>query len=193
MLKPATLLAALADLTRWLNAERIPGAIIGGVAASILGRPRTTRDVDALVLLDDGDWSDVVATAAAHGIVPRIDDAIEFAGRTRVLLLRHAPSGTDLDLSIGGLAFERELIARARTVTIGGTPIALATPEDLVIMKMLARRSRDLGDVEAVLDVQADLDVARIREWLREFSAALDTPEIHEDFERLLSRRRRVR
>ena len=57
----APLLAALGDLSAWLLAKKVPGAVIGGVAASLLGRPRLTRDVDAMVLLDEGKWEDFLA------------------------------------------------------------------------------------------------------------------------------------
>ena len=40
---PATLLAALSDLMKWLDATNIPSVVIGGVAASVLGRPRLTQ------------------------------------------------------------------------------------------------------------------------------------------------------
>jgi hypothetical protein len=50
---PVSLLAALADLAKWLESAQIPAVIIGGVASSFLGRPRLTRDVDALAILPD--------------------------------------------------------------------------------------------------------------------------------------------
>jgi hypothetical protein len=43
----APLLAALEDLVGWFKGREVPGVVIGGVAASVLGRPRMTRDVDA--------------------------------------------------------------------------------------------------------------------------------------------------
>jgi hypothetical protein len=51
---PASLLSALLDVMRWLDAAHAPSMVIGGVAASVLGRPRLTqpdmlRDFDALV------------------------------------------------------------------------------------------------------------------------------------------------
>jgi hypothetical protein len=56
----APVVAALRDLARWLRTTRAPGAIIGGVASSRLGRPRFTRDVDARVLVDEDAWPDFV-------------------------------------------------------------------------------------------------------------------------------------
>jgi len=41
----APLLAVLADLIAWLKAEEVAGVVIGGLAASLLGRPRLTRAV----------------------------------------------------------------------------------------------------------------------------------------------------
>jgi hypothetical protein len=54
---PATLRAALADMVKWLDVTKMPAMIIGGVAASILGRPRLTQDVDALAILPEADWA----------------------------------------------------------------------------------------------------------------------------------------
>ena len=41
------------DFVKWIKTEKVHGVIIGGVAASILGRPRVTRDVDSLVIIDE--------------------------------------------------------------------------------------------------------------------------------------------
>ena len=49
---PASLQAALADLAKWLEVAHI-SMIIGGVAASALGRPRLTQDIDALAIVPD--------------------------------------------------------------------------------------------------------------------------------------------
>jgi len=62
--------------------------IIGGVAASVLGRPRLTQDVDALAILAESDCAEAVRVAAQYNIVPRIDDVLRFAERTRVNVLR---------------------------------------------------------------------------------------------------------
>ena len=102
---PASLLAALTDLVNWLDAALVPSMVIGGVAASVLGQPRLTQDVDALALLPEADWARVIGAAARHGIVARIDNALEFAGRSRVLLMRHVDSSIDIDLTFGSLSF----------------------------------------------------------------------------------------
>jgi hypothetical protein len=184
----APLLAALGDLSAWLLAKKVPGAVIGGVAASLLGRPRLTRDVDAMVLLDEGKWADFLAAGEQFGFKPRLSDAIAFARKARVLLVRHEPSGIDVDVAFGNLPFEEEAIAKAAWTAVGGIRIPLPAPEDLIIMKAVAHRPRDLSDIESLLDAHAKLDIKRIERWVREFSGALDMPEIVRDMESLLSR-----
>lgn len=87
---------AIAALQAWFDGERVASLFIGGIAVSLVGRPRTTKDVDAVVWLPDHTrWGAFVQAAKRHGIVPRIPDPVGFALGSRVLLLRHAPSGVD--------------------------------------------------------------------------------------------------
>lgn len=184
-----TLESAVAALLGWFQAERLKGIIIGGVAASLLGRPRATRDVDALVWMEDlNDWARLVASSRPHGIEPRIDDPVGFAERARVLLLRHAPSGVDIDVALGALPFEEEAVARAIHEKLGAHRIPVPHPDDLVIMKAIAHRPRDVADIEAVLEAHPEIDRARVRAYVEEFAKLLDTPELLIDLDAVMKR-----
>ena len=178
----------LAALMRWFSHESFRGAVIGGVAASLRGKPRFTKDIDAVVL--DVDAERLLKSAAAFGFLPRIADAIEFARSTHVLLLRYQPGGIDIDISLGLLPFEVEVFERSTWIDAGGVRLLVASAEDLVIMKAVARRARDIMDIENIIEVTVNLDVERIRYWVREFSSVLEMPEIHEDLEKMLKRRK---
>lgn len=84
--------------------------------------------------------------------------------------------------------FENELILRAREVTIGVLKIRIASPEDLIITKAVAHRPRDIADIEAILNLEPGVDVARIRFWVSQFAEALEMPELSDDLEKLLRR-----
>ena len=185
------LLEALRDLVKWLQTERVRGVVIGGVAASLRGRPRVTRDVDAMVVLDREAWEKFLAAGARFGFVPRRSDALAFANETRVLLIHHKTSGIDVDISFVSLAFEEEVIDRSVWIDIGDVHLPLPTSEDLIILKAVAHRPRDLADIESVLDVHPKLNLRRVRRWVREFSTALEMPEILDDLETILARRRK--
>jgi hypothetical protein len=181
--------APLPDLMRWWEAQHAPGIVIGGLAVALLGRPRVTRDVDGMVLLAEDHWPAFLEAGRAFGFLPRLPDALAFAHEARVLLLRHQPTGIDVDVSLGGLAFEEEVISRAQPVQVAGVSVPLPTPEDLVVMKAVAHRDRDLLDIEGLLAAHPNFEARRVRRWVRAFADALEMPEIYDDLDRLLGRR----
>ena len=185
---PATLLAALADLVKWLDVTKMPSMIIGGVAASILGQPRLTQDVDALAILPEADWGNAVSTAASHGILPRIENPLDFARRSRVLLMRHAASGINIDLTFGGLSFEQTAIDHSEIHDIGGLHVRLPRVEDLLIMKAIARRPKDLQDMEGLLAAHPEADIAAVRQWVLEFATAMSMSDMLDDFDKVVAR-----
>ncbi len=163
--------------------------IIGGVAASFLGRPRLTQDIDAVAMIPESDWGSTLSNAARFGIVPRIEGALEFARRSRVLLLRHESSRIDIDVVFGGLQFEREAIDRSQVHDVAGLQVRLPRVEDLIVMKAVARRPKDLQDIEGLLAAHAELDLAAVRRWVREFATAMTMPDMIDDLEKLIARR----
>lgn len=186
-----SLLGALHDVVAWLQSAHIRGMVIGGVAASLLGRPRVTRAIDVLVLLDTNQWETFLTAGAQFGFVPRLSDALTFAQQTRVLLVRHQQSSIDVDIVFGALPFEEDAVARAVLIKIGDLSVPLSTAEDLLIMKAVAHRPRDLADIESVLDAHPKINLRRVRRWVREFSTALEMPEILNDLENILAQRRK--
>src|SRR5258708_39283399 len=130
-----------------MKSADVDGVVIGGIAAGLLGTPRVTHDVDVLVVIDEGAWSEFLEEARRFGLEARIPDALGFARTHRVLLMVHGPSGWEVDVTIGALDFERELIARSTTVTVGRVRVPVPTPEDLIILKVIPRRPNDLADI----------------------------------------------
>lgn len=179
-------LAPLVALQGLLARFENRGVIIGGIAASLLGTPRLTADLDAVLLLDVDDIPRLIHEAAAEGISPRIPDCEAFARKSHVLLLRHSTSGTDIDISLGLLPFEAEMVARSQVHRIGPITLCLPTPEDLIILKAVAHRPKDLLDIQAVAANHPDLDRGWVERWVRQFADLLEMPELWEDVAPLL-------
>jgi hypothetical protein len=183
------LLGALRALAAALDALRQPAMIIGGIAVIARGVPRQTIDIDATVAAADLDLEQVVETLAAHSITARIDDALVFARAHQVLLLRHGPTGTPLEVSLAWLPFEMEALERATVVDFGGVRIRVATAEDLVVYKAIAWRDRDRGDIERLLlRHRKAMNFTRVRALVGEFGAAMDEPDRLHDFDALVRR-----
>ena len=176
-------LAALQRLSARFN-ER--GVIIGGIAASLLGKPRLTYDIDALFLIPISEINDLLIVAHEEGIQTRIENADEFARKHRVLLLRHKDTSINIDISLGVLPFEEELVKRSSLRQAGSISIRLPTPEDLIIMKAVAHRQQDLMDIQALVESHPGLDRMRIENWIRQFAELFEMPELWKDIEVLL-------
>lgn len=172
------LLEPLAALQRLITQFDNQGIIVGGIAASLLGQPRFTADLDAVILLSTDDLPKLLEAAAQQGMVGRIADAEGFARKNRVLLIQHESSGINIDISLGILPFEAEMIKRGRKISVGNLQLRLPTPEDLIIMKAVAHRPKDLADIQAIAACHPNLDKERICFWVEQFGAALDFPDL---------------
>ena len=91
---------ALRALRDGLDEAGAPWMIIGGIAGIARGVTRFTTDIDAAVRGDLVSVRALIDHLARHQISPRIDDAVAFAEQNLVLLLRHTPTGVDLDVSL---------------------------------------------------------------------------------------------
>ena len=175
------LVEPLAAVQHLLTRFQEKGIIIGGVAASLLGRPRLTADVDVVMLLSLDDVPYLLDAAKQEGLLPRLSDVADFARRHRVVLLRHQATGIDVDISLGIIPFEEEAVERGVLHRVGTLDVRLPTVEDLIILKAVAHRSKDLLDIQALIESHPDLDHRRIQRWVREFAEALEMPELWDD------------
>ncbi len=75
----------------------------------------------------------------------------------RVLLLRHTKSSINIDISLGILPFEEELVERSSLHQVASISIRLPTTEDLIIMKAVAHRPQDLQDIRDLVEIHPDL------------------------------------
>jgi hypothetical protein len=173
----------LTALQRLLDRFGEQGVIIGGIATGFLGKPRFTVDLDAMFLASVSDVPRILELAKEEGLEPRTGQVLEFARRNRVLLLRHAASGASIDISLGVLPFEEEVVERSQVFDAGVVSVRLPTPEDLIIMKAIAHRPKDLIDIQTIKDSHPDLDMNRIQYWVKSFAEVLELPGLWTDIE----------
>lgn len=171
------------ELHLFLARLGVPYAIIGGLAVRQWGEPRFTQDVDVTAMLPLEDPVPVLREIAGH-FSPRLPDAVDFARRNRVLLVR-ASNGVPLDISMGLPGYEEEVMARAVDWELEpGKVVRLCSAEDLIIHKAVAGRPQDLRDIESVVYRQGPtLDAATVRRWLGAFVEVLAQPDLLERFE----------
>lgn len=162
--------------------------VIGGVALQRWGEPRFTADADISVLVEPGEERRI-AEALLSELPARIDDALGFAARTRVVLARSA-GNVGIDIVLGGLPFEARVIDRATPWSLGaGESLRTCSAEDLVIMKVFAARDKDWADVTSILERQGGkLDFVLIRQELVPLLDAKGEPDLANELERRIQR-----
>ena len=177
---------ALGSVCQLLRQKDVHGMIIGGLAASLLGRPRFTNDIDLIILDLDDRIPEFIQKLKNFGIEPRISDIEKFAIESRVLLVRHTESGINIDISMGMLPFERQAVERRRVETAYGLDIVLPTPEDLIVFKSISQRPVDIEDIKAIIARHPDINVKLVLSTVREFADLLEMPELYQKIESLL-------
>jgi predicted nucleotidyltransferase len=153
--------SALSAIASVLRELRIRWVLIGALAANRYRQsPRLTQDVD-LLLADAGPGVDELERAArASGW------EVQRASREGELLrLRHPELGI-VDLLIAGTDYQQEAIRRAREEPIGnGESAAVLTAEDVIVHKLIAGRTQDIADIEAILAARVPFDVKYVERW----------------------------
>lgn len=134
----ARLLASLID------AAGLRVALIGGHAVNTWHIPRLTEDYDFVVLADRAAIEALVAGLAREGFVTiRSQDSGESSGPDFVRM-QQPETGLAVDMLVAKTSLQDRLLERARSVS--KLPFPVATPEDLILLKVIANRSHDQVD-----------------------------------------------
>lgn len=177
-----------AELQHFLVDQDWRFCFIGGIALQRWGEPRLTRDLDISLLTGLGNEAFFIDQLAAC-YQPRIADARAFAITHRVLLLESA-GGIAIDVSLAAFPLEEGIIRRSTTYEFSKSVILrTCSAEDLVVMKAIADRPRDWGDIDSVILRQGEsLNWDQIITDLSPLCELNESPEILDKLNRLRER-----
>ncbi len=149
---------------------RIDYAVMGGFAVRVYGVPRPTYDVDLTLMIERERLPALYDEIEREGYtVPEeyrtgwIDNV---GGMPFVRFRLYVESNAiDVDLFLAETAFQRELIHRRQRETLDDHDIWIVTAEDLILLKLIANRPRDLLDIQDVRFMHGELDEDHLRTW----------------------------
>ncbi len=165
----------LRELAGAFEGARIPYMVIGGQAVLVYGEFRFTKDIVITLGVDTDRLKDVLEVVEDVGLTPLVEPEV-FVVEHLVLPCREEESGIGVDLIFSFSGFEREAIRRAREIDIEGVSVRFASPEDLIIHKIVAGRPQDVSDVENILLKNPAVDADHILRWLEQMEAVVDMP-----------------
>lgn len=182
----------LADLAPALEELGLRWYVFGAQAAIHYGSVRATADVDVTVELGETSVDALLARLAAAGIEPRVPLDAAFVAQARVLPLVHGSSRMALDVVLAGPGPEELFLSRAREVRVEGVRVLMVGPTDLVVMKTLAARPKDVEDLVAIVRAAPDgLDLDEARALVEALEQALGQSDLSPVLATAIARARR--
>ncbi len=162
---------ALWEIVDSLEAKQVEYVVMGGLAVRALAIPRPTNDVDLTIACDFQllpellrSWqSELMQVPEIYltGWVDRIADMPLIKLKTQV----DCDHSVDLDIFLCETDFQRSLLKRRQRVDVEDHSVWIVTPEDLILLKLIANRPRDLVDVSDIRFIQGQLDERYLRHW----------------------------
>lgn len=150
---------------------------IGALAAIEWGRPRATTDIDLVVSVEPSRWPALHQALSAHGLTAAAGigpaDPADLLPDIAVYWSDGTPA-VRVVVFIAKTGFERAVFETARRRNVAGRSVPIASPEAVLIYKLLASRPKDLIDVQAVFEARTlaatPLDWAFLEHWASEWS-----------------------
>lgn len=157
----ADMLNSLIDAFEELNLKYV---IVRGVAVVAWGNLRTTRDVDIVLSIEDEDAERFVLTLARYGFDVEKEDVLRSLEERSHLTVFDTLSEFHADVKAVYDEQDVRVLERRREVRVGDRRLYVASPEDIIAMKLVYGSEQDVKDAESVYLRQKDrLDVSYLR------------------------------
>lgn len=145
----------LINLDEFCQRNYIDYAVIGGVAVITYDYQRTTKDIDITVLCKLEELS-IIHDKFIQEYLSLQSDSLNFFSRNFLLPVKDKITDIKIDVAAGLTIFDDTIIKRRKRTKLGRAEFYICTLEDLIIYKLFAHRHLDLGDVEMLLERNAN-------------------------------------
>lgn len=161
----------LGDMVQICQRMGLGYAVMGGLAVRVHGIPRPTFDVDFQLTIPYEAWDQFFSLAEDFGYeVSEVfrqgwRDTVGGMPLVKMKFFTDEGKSIDVDIFVNETPYQVEVMQRRQAVEFDGGELFFVSPEDLILLKLLANRPRDLSDVGDVLFVQGELDQTYLHHW----------------------------
>lgn len=158
----AYLIEAFILINKYLEKHSIRYCLIGGIAAGYWGEPRYTQDIDFTVVSRTGSLKELLHQLRKDGF------AAKEKGKDQLQVTEKGDLKFQVDFILAETDYQDWLVQRSTPVPMFGVNVPICSAEDLIILKLIANRRRDLLDIESVLKYQKSrLDKVYLKKWFQ--------------------------
>jgi hypothetical protein len=161
----ASALARIADL---FGRAEVEYAVIGAHGVNAWLEPRFTADIDITARVDVPAMSRLRSAFSGAGYEATVEHGAHLPSGPDFVRFASADRLTLVEIQAAKTALQHEVIRRARASAEG---IRVATPEDLIVLKLIADRPKDRQDLLGLVALP-DLDWAHVEHWAAEWGVA---------------------
>ena len=167
------LVQPMRDFVKLFEELGIPYAIMGGIAVGAHGIPRPTHDLDFTISLERTRLPELYSAAEQLGYsVPEAFASgwVDVVAEMPLVRVRQWVEGKaiDIDIFLAESGFQESVMTRRVRLELETGFAWLVSAEDLILLKLLAMRPRDVGDILDIFLAQGQLDEDYIRRWTEE-------------------------
>jgi hypothetical protein len=142
----------------------MPHAFGGALALAYYAEPRATIDIDVNVFVPVERFGEVFSPLRTLGVEvddPSVLEILQRDGQVRVFW-----GGTPVDLFFSYDAFHEAAGRARRVVPFDDVTIPILAAEHLMVCKVVFDRPRDWVDIEAMLELDVEIDAAEVLRWV---------------------------
>jgi hypothetical protein len=156
---------AFSEVIEFLRPQVTEFMLVGAIALSFWGKVRATADIDFLLQLKTRDLDRLLSGIPGHWMKDLV--WAKYNPLIRHLQSRLIVQGIIVDLMLPRDAHDRRALKRKKKKKLWNKMVVVASPEDLILMKMKSGRPHDFDDATSVIASQKSLDRRYIRGWAR--------------------------
>lgn len=152
-----------------LDELKYPYVIIGGLAVSLIGEPRMTLDIDFILSIPEKDIHNFLETAIKRGFGLNMKKELQRIKQTGTF--RFSMGLFHADIILTSSEFESSVFKRRKKIKLAGKKTYFPSPEDLIILKIVAGREKDMLDAKSILIRHKNkLDRKYMEKWAQRIS-----------------------
>jgi hypothetical protein len=155
---------AYKKIVTFLNSDNYDYLIIGGIAAGTLGEPRVTADVDVDIAINKEDVPEFLDKVIKAGFTVPVKKCLKSAEQVGVFQISFGDY--HIDFIIASTDLETQACKRHKVIQLHGVKAFFPSPEDLILLKIVPGREKDLLDARSVvLRHKGKLDTRYLKTW----------------------------